>query len=423
MSRFNESPWEHQFRLQTTRLVVAVALALVLATWRLWFPVTNFPHVPLIRWAGFLPQPSIGFLSGLLLIGLAATLLSNNQRPSHWLLLACITLMLVLVLNNQHRLQPWAYHFLLSAWAVAMIDAKRALFWLRALMVSVYVYSAVSKFDLRFAETTGAIFVSTPLGWFTDRPIDPGFVTKLALALPVGELLVAATLLHPAIRHWGVRLAIGLHLSLLVILGPWGLQQRLGVLIWNVGCILQVSWLFRQHAFERSSTQASALSANGRLQSVFVLPCAPILLAVLMPLLAPWGYCDSWLAWGLYSTRAPRTELFIAAEAIRQLPDDLQPFCYVVGQDQIWARVAKTNWSLETLHVPIYPHERFDLAIDLALVDRLPTDQRWFRIDRMGVPDRRTGEFEVTTIRDIASLRRTLKHEFFWNAWPSGVER
>lgn len=422
MSRFNESPWEQQFRLQTTRLIAAVALALVLATWRLWFPITDFPRVPLIRWGGFLPQASIGFLSGLLLIGLAATLISTSERRSRRLMFACVTLMLVLVFNNQHRLQPWAYHFLLSAWAVASLDAKRALFWLRALMVSIYVFSAASKFDLRFAETTGAMFVSTVFHWFTNRPIDAGFITKLALVLPVGELLVALTLLRRATRRWGIRLAVGLHFSLLMILGPWGLQQRLGVLIWNVGCILQVAWLFRQHAFESSHRQSPGSPDLGQRQSVLVMRSAPLLLALVLPLLEPWGRCDSWLAWGLYSTRAPRTELFIAAEAIQQLPDDLQAYCYIVGRDQIWARVAKTNWSLETLHVPIYPHERFDMAIDLAILDQLPADKRWFRIDRLAAPDRRTGEIEVTTIRDIASLRRTLKHEFFWNAWPSDVE-
>ena len=405
------------FQLNTGRLIAAIALALIWGTWRLWFPATDFPQVPLIAPAWTLPVAWQTPLAIVLVGSLFATVFQRKLQYLRWLLLFEIALLSLLVLANQHRLQPWVYHFLLSAWAVAMLDGRRLQFWLRALLISIYFYSAISKFDLRFAQTTGAMFITSLVRLFSEQAIAPHRIAALAWLLPLGELAVAVLLFFRITRRLGVACAIVLHLMLLLILGPWGLQQRPGVLIWNIGCLLQVGWLFR-HSVAAAPGQAETATSPGAHQRRHIWSSCPLLAALLWPCLEPAGLCDSWLAWGLYSTRAARTEVFVASEVVKDLPETLQNHCRWVGDDRIWARIAKSNWSLETLRVPLYPHERFDLAIDLAMIDQLPPNRRWFRIQRSGRPNRWTGEVEVTTIQDERQLREQVKRGFFWNATP-----
>ena len=123
---------------------------------------------------------------------------------------------------------------------------KLCLTWLRRIVISIYIYSAVSKFDYQFVFTVGEQMLDVLLGFvgLETTGLPEWLQISLVLCLPMGELLIGGLLLFSRTRKLGGWLAIGLHASLLLVLGPWGLNHQPGVLIWNAWFIVQAWLLF-----------------------------------------------------------------------------------------------------------------------------------------------------------------------------------
>jgi hypothetical protein len=140
-------------------------------------------------------------------------------------------------------------------------------------------------------------------------------------------------------------------------------------------------------------------------------------LALVLPLFEPLGIWDSWLCWGLYSKRAAKIEIFLPQDAVDQLPPPLRVFCERTDPQGIWSRLAMDRWSLQVLHAPLYPHERFELGVGLAVLELLPASQRRMMAIRSAPPERRSGRQRTTRWDDVDALRRYAA-SFRWNALP-----
>ena len=238
-------------------------LALFAVTWRLWVPQTVFPQVPLFRWGSVLPSAVDGACFGSMIVALIAAAIglprfARTQITWPLFAVACAGS----IVFDQHRLQPWAWLLLLmsllfrcsdegkssTAGRLRMPSAETLLQWLT---ISIYFWSAVSKFDRSFFATHGPTLVEAlfrsigAVGW-------PGTVKWwLAVALPLGELAIAVGLSWPRGRRLALWCAIGLHLALILALGPFRLGHRPGVLLWNVAFIGHDWLLFRRRAFSK----------------------------------------------------------------------------------------------------------------------------------------------------------------------------
>jgi hypothetical protein len=401
-----------------TRVLCLFTAVLVGCTWRLWSGQQVFPQVPLVAAAVHLPRWIDG-LSGIVLLSslLGGAALASRPAARRSSLSVALLCLLTLWLTDQHRLQPWAYHFALAAWILAFFPAPNRLPWLRLLMVSVYVYSALSKFDARFLQTHGVLFLEAAVQ-LTGRQVDPAMRESLAhgaLLLPLGELGTGVLLAVRGLRPLGLVAAAVLHLTLITLLGPWGLDHRWGVLVWNVSFLTQVLLLFRP-AGHRASTAGPLTQrwwqSDDRASRIALVP---ILLALLLPLAEPLGLWDSWLSWGLYSTRAEKVEIYIAQDAVRHLPAPVRPYCD--RADAVWVRLAMDRWSLETLQAPIYPHPRFELGVGLAVIECLPPTERRVMVVERSSPNRRTG---LATSRhwDGDVQLGQLADRYRWNSQP-----
>ncbi|MBC7817132.1 MAG: hypothetical protein IAG10_09620, partial [Planctomycetaceae bacterium] len=140
---------------------------------------------------------------------------------------------------------------------------------LRALTISIYFWSAVSKFDVGFYASHGQILVDAlfqavginAAGW-------PASVKWwLAFSLPLGELLVAVGLCWPRTRQAALIAATALHIGLILALGPMGLGHRPGVLLWNVAFIGHDWLLFGVRTPSGGTTQARS-SSEGATSSI-----------------------------------------------------------------------------------------------------------------------------------------------------------
>ena len=228
------------------RLLAFAYLVLIAVTARLWLPQLLFPQVPFLRFAIGLPFWFDGSLLVVLagaLIGLLATGGRRYQRL-FCSLIAASTIGLVIL--DQHRLQPWTWQFLLLILILLLADDQTSKRLWRWLVIGIYVWSAWSKLDWGFFGSHGVFLVEGLFravgltNLFQSIPENPRFV--MALSIPIVELSVAILLMFRRTRRVGFVGSIIMHLALLLILGPFGHNHQLGVLVWN-GFFIAQNWL------------------------------------------------------------------------------------------------------------------------------------------------------------------------------------
>ena len=362
-------------------------LALFAATWKLWTPQTEFPQVPLFGWAGSLPAVLDRLAFGVLLGSLASAALRPGSRRSWLAIVASLSVLLVL---DQHRLQPWAWQLLLMAtvWMASnQCDSQeRFARLLRVVTISIYFWSAVSKLDAAFSVSHGPTLIEALFQSVSINAVRWPASVKwwLAFSLPLGELLVAIGLCWPHTRRAALIAATALHVGLILALGPTGLGHRPGVLWWNIAFIRHDWLLFGVRAsdavtppslsrwFRAFALRATPLETtlnvvqkpdNHRDKLGGVGCVSVILFACVWPITERQGLCDHWLAWSVYSTRIERVSVTLTDEGVRRLPVSAQR---LVVAGELWL----DRWSLSALDVPIYPQLRFQLGVVEGLRQR-----------------------------------------------------
>ncbi len=366
-----------------TRVWAGFALLLFASTWKLWTPQTEFPQIPFfeilidvpgwVDWAAL----AIGGLS--LTIGLFS---SSRSRVlgSLWMFAIVVSL---LVLLNQHRLQPWVYQLLAFAIIMAAARPCNAITWMRWIVISIYIFSAISKFDYQFIHTVG----EEVLWWLADKfGVDtsawsPWIRSRIVFSFPLAELLIGLGLMIPGIRRIAVFAAVMMHMTLLAAL--LGNVDGLSVIFWNLYFVVQAVLLFGNppnlDAWQKTEATGTKTGEPRQLRSdadrtgYLTEPIAAVtaMFVLLFPLTQPFGICDHWPAWQVYAPRSSR------ARIVRIDPTD-----------GLWAD--PSGWSEKTLRAPVYPQARFQLAISIAAQVRFP-EANGLPIEVSGESDRWTG--------------------------------
>ena len=367
------------------------ALVLFIVTFRLWLPANDFPAIPLFTaFASPVFQSVWTHYPLLALCGVSLLASIIKPHPRLWLLI--LSSLVLMFLLNQHHLQPWAFHLGLGATVFATCAANDGARLLRVLCISIYVFSAVGKFDYQFIYTVGQQFLNAAVGLIgqnTDA-LSPELGAKLTLVFPVFELLVGVLLSFTKTRKIGIIAAVILHTNIILILSPLGLGHNPGVIIWNGLFIALIPILF---------VIPSKFPVETKVSSGSRIAWWVIMAASLLPILEPFGKYDHWLAWGLYSPRTSRVEINIHSYKVGELPE-LEPYLLPPSGKTPFRELDIRKWSLAELHVPIYPQDRFQLAVARYLAHRYKLESG-IEVHLMGIADRFTGK------RDIEILRGT----------------
>ncbi len=399
-----------------SRLLATGLLALVAATWKLWTPQDVFPQVPLLRaacdWPGWFDWVCLAVL-----VASALTLLVVGQRGG-WGRGSCLAMAVSLAgffVLDQHRLQPWAWQFFLLAVLLSLADDTTARRGWRWLVIGIYFWSAVSKLDYTFCHEQGPALLGglkqamglrgVPNRWSEGLDVCGSF------GIALGELSVAMLLAWPRARWLGLWTATLMHLALLAALGPFGLNHSLGVLLWNVFFLVQNWLLFGEAPPRPSSGETVFTQVRSWLRDLATWPTSRpnrlalgvIAATMVWPVLEPFGYCDHWLAWAVYSARSESVVAYAYYEEEKK-----ENITYRPSQPH---KLAK--WSLQELNVPIYPQARFQIGVTIASLDRtaLKSD-RWLVRD---VPNRWTG---ATSHNPEPEELGVLTSAYRWNWQP-----
>lgn len=366
-------------RLRLFRAVIGCATLVMLGTsYPLWIAGGEIPRVP------FVPAVPASGVAGSWLV-FAALLMSVAvaaigglfvRAGSTWVRVLdgmAFVIGTVLVLEDQHRFQPWFYQFLIAALCMASGSVAKAIRWNRAFVIGIYVYSGLSKLDFSFTHELGPLFLQTlcrPFG------VNPGTWSErvreaAVLAMPIGEIAVGLGLVFRKTRPAGVVGAVLLHLTLLAILGPWGLNHSLNVLIWNGALIAEVILLFHGESVQPGERPPLTILAS--------MTRLVLLVALVMPLAERLGLWDVWPSFALYASHVERVDIYINVDELDGLPASLRPH---VAKDGAWRRLDLTAWSRAERRTPVNPQARSCLGIaeGLAFWKKRPrlVLVRWF---------------------------------------------
>jgi hypothetical protein len=416
----------------TLRLLIAVVgLALMRQTRGLWFPSPGeFPQVPLVSWCSGWPRALDDAAAFMMAISLLSLFFIHKagkiSRASSFLFAGALVLG---VLLNQHRLQPWALQFGIFLVVMAVFPAWHAVLGLRLIVVSMYLHSGLSKLDASFLATHGEVFMSqiaSAFDWnFANAPL---VVRRIMVAiLPLGEIAIAVGLCVPKTRHVAKWFSVGMHAVLLSVLGPWGLDQQPGVLIWNGFFIVQNLVLFYPEVVADSDEARKTSAWQSRHSWRMEAGSAFVMLVVLLPFLEPFGYYDHWPAWAVYASRPERTRVYVAENRVGELPVKLREF--VIDEEPpadalerflagipAWKRVRIDRWSLEVLNAPLYPQDRFHIGVALALAEEFDLGDE-LRVEIDSPAHRFTGKRSTMILEGAAAVREHARR-FRLNALP-----
>ncbi|MCG8653321.1 MAG: hypothetical protein MI861_26015 [Pirellulales bacterium] len=363
-------------------------MLLIAGTYRLWMPPSAFPQVPLLKmpdfpgWIDWVPI-------GLVVPSLLAVICFPNRRGCWWIVAGGLGLAFLI---DQHRLQPWAYQSAIYALVLAMVRHE---VWARRLItsiaISVYVYSGLGKLDYQFCHTVGQEIIDViarPLGGLPG--LDDSTRLRVACLLPLLEMFFGLCLIVRRLRPYAAVAIIAMHLCLLLVLGPWGLNHSYGVLIWNAALILQAWCLFVIPSRRDRPVEAPPAHLSGTTVGRALAACLTVI-AIVMPLFERRQYWDHWLSWALYSPHSSRVDVELSPVAVESLDPSRRQFLEEDHDQDGWQRLSLGRWSLESLGVPIYPQARYQLG----LIRQVADDHAWrdsVRVRVGGVADRWTGK-------------------------------
>ena len=406
-------------RLQ--RWTAVGSLALIAATWRLWIPQSVFPQIPLFSILCSAPAWCDWICLGCLLTGLAVLAAGSSAHLNSFGCILVLVSIPTFVSLDQHRLQPWAYQLAILAAIWLLCRVKSRLEWMRWLQVSIYCYSALGKIDFEFIHTVGQQMLGalTKIAGQNASDINATLRLVLVSAFPTTELAIAIGLILPKTRRVAGVLAICLHLILMVILGPLGLNHRLGVLIWNALFGIQAYYLFVVKRIETTNDteqQHATQVANGLDWSRQMLCGGLIAIVILLPCTERFGIWDHWPSWALYAPHSSRVSLEVAAPSVHRLPAELVALMnYPTPEAKdmlVWIKVPIDTWSLQSLNTPIYPQARFQLGVAQHIASIVDSEFQ-VRVTILGTANRFTGLRQSKVVESTDEIVKAGDHYWF----------
>jgi hypothetical protein len=392
----------HDERLsRLSRIWAAMLLGLLAVTWRLWLGNSAYPAIPMMALPDTWQRPISLISLALIVVGCCGVVLLSSGGRLLWLLVSAG--LLGSFVADQHRLQPWAYQSAVHGVLFALLSGHNARRWSIGFLASVYVYSALGKFDFQFVHTVGQdflrpIFSATGL---EDR-LDVTWKVKLAFVLPGLELVGGLGAIFRQTRRAAGTLLVTMHVGLLVMLSPFGFNHSYGVLLWNVLLGIAACEMFVRHPV---SNPTSSVRPYRPLERFAILLTS---MAIAAPLVERSGYWDHWPSWALYSPHNSRVKLQVHSSALGSLPIGLTRNLTL---NEGWVDIDLDAWSLESRGVPIYPQARYQLALATHLAKAYNLNNS-IRCVVQSVSDRWNGQRDEKLLLGADEMQKLL--QAFW---------
>ncbi len=376
-----------------TSVNILAALTTMLFSFKLWIHTRVFPNIPINPELPDLVYPLDYLLFGFALMCLVALFF---QRKKQWIL-GFLGLAFVLCILDQMRWQPWFYLYLLLFALLLIVHGEGSnkkreaiVFSVAALICSMmYFWSGVHKLNPAFAKFVYPYLVET-----FGMEIDKGKMIHAVLAygMAVSELVIGLALFWKPSRNYAILATLGMHLFILVVLGPFGRGENLIIVPWNLAMMALVVVVFYKNDLIslQSFRLPSTLGPN-------VARWGIAFLVVVMPLFSHFGMWDYYLSNTLYAGKTSRLVVVMPAEYQEELPPSVREYIRPVSNTPLFVYFNTDVWSLKELNVPVYPQRRVQYEIAHFYCNYFQQSNNkglLFRVESRWVPQKVLKQFE-----------------------------
>jgi hypothetical protein len=314
--------------------------------WRMFTANRLFPTAPVFESFDKLPVAVhvIIFLLSLLLIALAFFFPKNK-----FILAGLLIVEISSCLLDQNRWQPWEYQCIFIVFIFLVNRNRQAAIipLFTFILVSTYFYSGCNKLNVGFLDN---VWVQMMLRSFLKIPVTVArqpWLYYCGYLLALFELVAGAALLFLKTRKTVAKSLILMHLFVLILLGPFGLNYNAIIWPWNIAMI---GYLYI--IFIRKNEYAFSFKPIFQSWNKLVFICWGIL-----PMLGIFGYWDGFLSSSIYSGKSPRMVICIRdASKCREL----KPF-YNKNHAKVCdggTSISLLTWSLSETNVVRNPELR-----------------------------------------------------------------
>ncbi len=337
-------------RLDFIKLIVILGMFIsVLLSHNLWAGQRWFPKAPLFNSITGLTTP-YDYINLLILIGLLFFAFMNHHR---FYISALIVFCVYLCIEDQNRLQPWFYNYLLVL-ILLLFYKKRVdepnnyttvFISIQLLVTLVYILSGLQKLNTHFVADTFTWMIAPLNDYLSDRQFSN--IVKFGNLIPYIEIFIGFGLLIKPIRYIALPLVIIMHILILIFIGPLGNSYNHVVWPWNIMMILLNLVLFANVPQERFF-DVSILFKGVSFYLVLTL-------MLIFPLFSFNNKYDSYLSSSLYSANTHNGRLILSNRAYEKLPYYLRKF---VAKNDNYNVLFIKHWALEELNTPCVPEYR-----------------------------------------------------------------
>ena len=274
-----------------------------------------------------------------------------------WPIAGFLAVMAAFCLTDQTRWQPWVFQYSLLLGMMAMhswngADAdgeKRTVNILRLIVAFTYIYSGLQKINLNFVENDFPWLVQPITNLF---PATAPFLHGFGMAAPFVQIAFGIGLLTRRFRRASLVLAVAMHLFILSMFGPMGLDWNNIVWPWTAAMAIFDVLLFSGAEFSWREIVWSGRDPRH---------LAAIVLFAILPALSFFNLWDSYLASALYSGNLTEAQIYLSDAGKASLPAAIAARAVHTSSDTNVLNLQR--WAIEDLNVTPYPETRVYKAI------------------------------------------------------------
>ncbi len=335
-------------KLKLVKAIIALAfVAGILRSPHLWLNEGRFfPVIQLSYRISILPYP-FDFLLLIFFIGFCFTWVFYAKK---WIGIATLTSLLIILIQDQMRWQPWVYLYMLmllpSLYQSHKEENERViLICLQLIVAGVYVWSGIQKLNSNFIDDTVSLIIKVS----GIELANPNW-KKLGYAIPCIEIFIGLALLIPKLRKIGIYGAASMHILVLFYLSPIVLHHNSVVYPWNVAMIIFVFLLFK-------NDDESFINSIHELRKHFLL-FGTVALVWIFPVLNFFGCWDHYLSFSLYSGKPSRFYIAVEKTELQKIDKRLENYFVQIPGMQGGQLIDVDKWAFSELNVPFYPEVR-----------------------------------------------------------------
>lgn len=280
----------------------------------------------------------------ILIIGLMLSLIIGIIYHKRYLLGGVLLFLMLFFLQDITRVQAWSYQYFLT-FIVLFIDWKKPnkilIPTLQLILIFTYFWSGIQKLNPHYV-TNVHPFLFTAFDW-----LEPfGNNAKFGYVSAIFELLIGIGLYFRKTQRVTVILAIGMHLSILAIIGPWGLDWNEIVYPWNFVMIFSLPILF-WNVTKSSKTETEKIPFSDLITRAGI-----VLLIGILPVFNLFTRFPETLSMTMYNGTTSEISVYYEGETIPNcIPEVTQGDIYPI---RLGNQLSLDDWGIDELNVPVY---------------------------------------------------------------------